>query len=104
MWVLIFHRNVAASVFNIPIPVPHNQPDNNPNMLHFGMNFATGGTSIFVTWLGLPSANIQIDQLQELISNGVYFAKHLTSSLVLFSVSGNDYGSYILQKKRSQGN
>eukprot|EP00253_Pinus_taeda_P005740 PITA_05740 len=87
-----------ASAFNIPLPVPHSQRDSNPNMLPFGMNFATGGTGVFRTWPGLPSTSTQIDQLQELIGNGVYSAKNLASSLVLFSVSGNDYGSYILQQ------
>jgi phospholipase/lecithinase/hemolysin len=92
-----------ASAFKIPTPVPYNQRNSNPNLLHFGMNFATGGTGVFNTWPGLPNTTTQIDQLQQLIGNGGYPAGKLTASLVLFSVSGNDYGYYLLQQGALEG-
>lgn len=87
----------------IPTPIPYNQRDSNPNMLRYGMNFATGGTGVFDTWPELPSMTTQIDQLQRLIDNGEYSARNLTSSLVLLSVSGNDYGFYLVQKRSVEG-
>lgn len=93
----------VASTFQIPTPVAYNERDSNSSLLHFGMNFATGGTGVFNTWAGLPNASIQIDHLQELIDNGTYSPSNFTSSLVLFSVSGNDYGYYLLQQKSPQG-
>ena len=99
VWVLICDFNVAASAFHIPIPVLHSQRDINSNMLRFGMNFATGGTGVFSTWPRLPSTNTQINQLQELIGNGVYSTKNLPSSLVLFYVPSNTYNAFIIQQR-----
>lgn len=92
-----------ASALKIPTPTPYNQRDSNPNMIRFGMNFATGGTGVFDTWPGLPSMTTQIDQLQRLIGSGEYSTRNLTSSLVVLSVSGNDYGFYLLQKRSVEG-
>eukprot|EP01018_Ginkgo_biloba_P012665 Gb_40027 [translate_table: standard] len=88
---------IAVSYFKISSPVPYEQRNNYPNKVPLGMNFAYGGSGVFDTGNGLPSATIQIDHLQRLIEDGVYSAQQLTSSVVLFSVAGNDYGYYILK-------
>eukprot|EP01018_Ginkgo_biloba_P012664 Gb_40026 [translate_table: standard] len=93
----------VASYFKIPSPVPYKHRNYDPNLVPFGMNFAYGGTGVFDTGIGLPNATTQIDQLQRLIEDGVYSAQNLTSSLVLFSVAGNDYGYYLLRKGSHEG-
>ncbi|KAH9317111.1 hypothetical protein KI387_018880, partial [Taxus chinensis] len=92
-----------ASFFNMTTPVPYNQKESFPNLVPFGMNFASGGTGIFDTVSGLPNATAQIDQLQAMVRNGVYSRSSLASSLVLVSVSGNDYGFYVRRKRTDQG-
>ncbi|XP_057850970.2 GDSL esterase/lipase At5g03610 [Cryptomeria japonica] len=93
----------VASFFNMSTPLPYNQRQGNPNLVHFGTNFASGGTGIFDTVPGLPNATAQIEQLQDLVKNGVYSATTLASSLVLFSFSGNDYGFYVQRKRTEAG-
>ncbi|GLJ55987.1 hypothetical protein SUGI_1201940 [Cryptomeria japonica] len=93
----------VASYFNMSTPLPYNQRQGNPNLVRFGMNFASGGTGIFDTVPGLPNATAQIEQLQDLVKNGVYSATSLASSLVLFSISGNDYGFYVQRTRTDAG-
>jgi hypothetical protein len=98
-WVLIFHLNDRASAFKIHMPMPYKQHDNNPNLLHLSMNFATRGTDVLSAWPGLPSTTTQIDKLQRLIGNEGYSAGNLKSYLVLFWILGNDHGYYLLQQR-----
>lgn len=95
--------DLIASFFNISTPLPYTQRDSYPNQVSSGMNFASGGTGVFDTVPGLPNATAQIDQLENIISKGVYSNKSFASSLVLFSISGNDYGFYIQRKQTVQG-
>eukprot|EP01018_Ginkgo_biloba_P012641 Gb_14942 [translate_table: standard] len=93
----------VAAFFNMSTPVPYNQRNEHPNMVPFGINFASGGSGVFDTYQNLPSASAQIDQLEKLIGAGLYPAQKFASSLVLFSVSGNDYGFYLVQKRSITG-
>lgn len=96
--------DLIASAFKIPTPVPYNQQQSYPNQrLRFGMNFATGGSGVFATWPGLPTMTTQIDQLQRVMCNRVYSARDLGVSLLLFTVSGNDYGFYTMQQRPVEG-
>ncbi|KAH9315796.1 hypothetical protein KI387_024423, partial [Taxus chinensis] len=46
-----------------------NQRECLPNLVPFGMNFASGGTGIFDTVSGMPNAIAQIDQLQAIVKS-----------------------------------
>lgn len=96
--------DLIASAFKLSTPVPYNQQGSYSNQrLRFGMNFATGGSGIFTTWPGVPNITTQIDQLQRLMCDRVYSAMNFRFSLLLFTVSGNDYAFYILQQRAVEG-
>ncbi|KAL8526315.1 hypothetical protein ACS0TY_015507 [Phlomoides rotata] len=64
--------------------------------LRYGMNFAYGGSGVFNT-LGdlLPNMTTQIGFFQKLVDQNVYTKSDLQSSLVLVTLSGNDYATFL---------
>lgn len=59
------------------------------------MNFAYGGTGVFNTLVDQPNMTAQINFFQQLVQENVYTRNNLSSSsIVLVSLSGNDYGTY----------
>ncbi|CAI9762136.1 unnamed protein product [Fraxinus pennsylvanica] len=72
--------------------------------LHYGMNFAYGGSGVFNTYNLLPNMSTQIDFFEKLMNNdSVYTKWDLQSSLVLVALAGNDYGAYLANNGTSQG-
>lgn len=59
------------------------------------MNFAFGGTGVFDTFINAPNMATQIDFFQQLLEEKVYTKQDLNSSIVLVSLAGNDYTTYI---------
>eukprot|EP01018_Ginkgo_biloba_P012661 Gb_40024 [translate_table: standard] len=93
----------VASYFHIPTPVAYRHRKHNPSLLALGINFAYGSAGVFNTLPGVPNASTQIGQLKNLIGEGLYSRKQLSSSLVLLSVSGNDYIAYLITKGSYKG-
>lgn len=62
--------------------------------LHYGMNFAYGGTGVFNTLTPEPNMTTQIDIFEKLLKDSVYKRSELLSSLFVVSVAGNDYSTY----------
>lgn len=79
----------------IKSPTPYQWKDFAKERLHYGMNFAYGGTGVFDTDVLLPNMTTQIDFLEKLIlRDSVYVKSDLQSSLVLVTLSGNDYSHF----------
>lgn len=71
--------------------------------LHYGMNFAYGGSGVFNTYNLLPNMSTQIDFFEKLMNNdSVYTKWDLQSSLVLVALAGNDYGAYLANNGTAQ--
>ncbi|CAN8270049.1 unnamed protein product [Cochlearia groenlandica] len=70
--------------------------------LMYGMNYAHGGTGVFKTiYHPLPNMTLQIDYFQRLLSSAdnIYSPSDLTSSLAFVSLAGNDYATFMAQKR-----
>ena len=80
----------AASVMQMPSPVPYEHRLSDLGASKNGMNFAVGGSGVFSPF-GVLSLSGQIDQFQA--QN--YTRDFLQSSVVLLGMHGNDYGAYI---------
>lgn len=79
----------------IKSPTPYQWKSFAKKRLHYGMNFAYGGTGVFDTNVLLPNMTTQIDFLEKLmLDDPVYVKADLQSSLVLVTLSGNDYGHF----------
>lgn len=78
----------------IKSPLPYKWIKYGKNKLRNGINFAYGGTGVFDTGNLQPNMTTQIDYFEKLIKDSVYTKRDLASSLVLVTVSGNDYGAY----------
>ena len=50
---------------------------------------------MFNTSNGLPNLGFQINLLEQLVQEGIFSVQDLKSSVVLVSVSGNDYSYYL---------
>ncbi|KAG6638044.1 hypothetical protein CIPAW_10G007700 [Carya illinoinensis] len=72
-------------------------------LLKYGMNFAYGGTGVFVTVFPSPKMTVQIDILEHLLKDNVFTAKDLESSVSLVSLAGKDYLAYIGTNGSSEG-
>ncbi|KAG2682939.1 hypothetical protein I3760_10G007600 [Carya illinoinensis] len=72
-------------------------------LLKYGMNFAYGGTGVFVTVFPSPKMTVQIDILEHLLKDNVFTAKDLESSVSLVSLAGKDYLAYISTNGSSEG-
>ncbi|KAF8085930.1 hypothetical protein N665_0642s0026 [Sinapis alba] len=91
-----------ARYLGIKSPIPYTwKKYAGKERLLYGMNYAYGGTGVFKTFnIPLPNMTTQIDYFQNVLSSGnIYSPSHLHSSLALVSNAGNDYGTFILQKR-----
>lgn len=59
-----------------------------------GMNFAVGGSGVKDN-LGFTKTRDQIAQLKTVINSGVYSETVYKESLILFTISGNDYYAFL---------
>lgn len=80
---------LAASFLKIESPTPYTF--RNSSNLHYGINFAYGGTGIFSTSIDGPNATVQIDSFEKLIEQNIYTKHDLESSIALVNAGGNDY-------------
>ncbi|CAH8339335.1 unnamed protein product [Eruca vesicaria subsp. sativa] len=91
-----------ARYVGIKSPIPYTWKNYaGKERLLYGMNYAYGGTGVFKTFNNpLPNMTTQIDYFQSVLSSGnIYSPSDLNSSLALVSNAGNDYGTFILQKR-----
>lgn len=100
----IFYTNLlgAARYLGIKSPIPYTlKKYAGKERLLYGMNYAYGGTGVFKTFNNpLPNMTTQIDYFQKVLASGtIYSPSHVHSSLAFVSNAGNDYGSFILQKR-----
>ncbi|KAG4997952.1 hypothetical protein JHK82_028728 [Glycine max] len=79
----------VASFLKIESPTPYTF--RNSSNLHYGINFAYGGTGIFSTSIDGPNATAQIDSFEKLIQQNIYTKHDLESSIALVNAGGNDY-------------
>lgn len=93
-----------AKFVGIKSPIPYRWRNYAKERLHYGMNFAYGGTGVFDTLYLGPNMTTQIDFLRNLILNdSVYTKADLESSLVLLTLSGNDYSDFYAKGGTAQG-
>ena len=60
------------------------------------MNFAYGGTGVFMTLLiNGPNMNTQINLFEKQLEEEVYSECDLDSSVALVSLAGNDYTAFV---------
>lgn len=86
---------MIAKSMGIKSPTPYQWKNFAKKRLHYGMNFAYGGTGVFDTNVLLPNMTTQIDFLEKLmLGDSVYVKADLQSSLVLVTLSGNDYSHF----------
>ncbi|KAL0708246.1 hypothetical protein Bca4012_074672 [Brassica carinata] len=91
-----------ARYLGIKSPIPYTWKNYaGKERLLFGMNYAYGGTGVFKTFNNpLPNMTTQIDYFQKVLASGnIYTPSDLHTSLALVSNAGNDYGTFILQKR-----
>ncbi|KAJ0263698.1 GDSL esterase/lipase [Hirschfeldia incana] len=91
-----------ARYLGIKSPIPYTlRKYAGKERLLYGMNYAYGGTGVFKTFNNpLPNMTTQIDYFQKVLASGnIYSPSHVHSSLALVSNAGNDYGTFILQKR-----
>ncbi|XP_058741514.1 GDSL esterase/lipase At5g03610-like [Vicia villosa] len=82
-----------ASFLKIETPTPYSF--RNSSTPQSGINFAYGGTGVFLTHVNGPNMTVQIDSFENLIKQNVYTKQDLQSSVALVSASGNDYLAFI---------
>lgn len=100
----IFDANLlwAARYLGIKSPIPYTWKNYaGKERLLYGMNYAYGGTGVFKTLNNpLPNMTTQIDYFQKVLTAGnIYSPSDLPSSLALVSVAGNDYATFVNQKR-----
>ncbi|CDY66568.1 BnaAnng22470D [Brassica napus] len=91
-----------ARYLRIKSPIPYTWKNYaGKERLLYGMNYAYGGTGVFKTFNNpLPNMTTQIDYFQKVLASGnIYSPSDLHTSLALVSNAGNDYGTFILQKR-----
>lgn len=99
-----FNTNLlcAARYLGIKSPIPYTWKNYaGKQRLSYGMNYAYGGTGVFkILNNPLPNMTTQIDYFQKVLAAGnIYSPSNLHSSLALVSVAGNDYGTFMQQKR-----
>ncbi|GAB4833405.1 hypothetical protein Ancab_031648 [Ancistrocladus abbreviatus] len=88
----------VAKFMSIRTPVAFRSWKNHPNKLKQGMNFAYGGTGVFdIPGVVYPNMTRQIDLFQQLVDQKVYNSSDLQDSVVLVTLSGNDYSAYVAE-------
>ncbi|KAL8039696.1 hypothetical protein ABFX02_10G052800 [Erythranthe guttata] len=93
-----------AKFLGLKSPIAHAQMKLGANKLRYGLNFAYGGSGVFDTVANvLPNMTTQIDFFEKLINDSVYTALDLHSSVVLVTLSGNDYASFLANGGTNQG-
>ncbi|CAI9759813.1 unnamed protein product [Fraxinus pennsylvanica] len=93
-----------ASFLGIRSPVPYEWKKLEEKWIETGMNFAYGGTGVFNTLVDQPNMTAQINFFQQLVQENVYTRNNLSSSsIVLVSLSGNDYGTYFAKNGSLEG-
>lgn len=93
-----------AKSMGIKSPTPYQWRNFAKKRLQYGMNFAYGGTGVFDTNVLLPNMTTQIDFLEKLmLGDSVYVKADLQSSLVLVTLSGNDYSHFYTTGGTAQG-
>lgn len=92
-----------AKFYGLKSPVPYRWMKYASNQLHYGMNFAYGGTGVFDTLTPEPNMTTQIDIFEKLLKDSVYKRSDLLSSLFVVSVAGNDYSTYTTTGGSDQG-
>lgn len=85
----------AAKYLGVRSPVPYKFRKTMRKYLKLGMNFGYGGTGVFDTSYPYPNMTVQIDLFQSLINHKHYTSRHLSNSIALVSVAGNDYSYYL---------
>lgn len=85
---------MTAKFYGLKSPVPYRWMKYATKQLHYGMNFAYGGTGVFNTLTPEPNMTTQIDIFQNLLKDSVYKRNDLLSSLFVVSLAGNDYSTY----------
>lgn len=85
----------AAAFVGIRSPIPYERRKFGKNLLHYGMNFAYGGTGVFNTFANESNMTAQINMFQQLLEEKVYTKQDLNSSIALVSLGGNDYATYM---------
>ncbi|GAB4833406.1 hypothetical protein Ancab_031649 [Ancistrocladus abbreviatus] len=86
----------VAKFMSTRTPVAFRSWKNHPNKLKQGMNFAYGGTGVFdIPGVIYPNMTRQIDLFQQLVDQKVYNSSDLQDSVVLVTLSGNDYSAYV---------
>ncbi|CAA7060020.1 unnamed protein product [Microthlaspi erraticum] len=91
-----------ARYLGIKSPIPYTWKNYaGKQRLLYGMNYAYGGTGVFKTFNNpLPNMTTQIDYFQKVLAAGnIYSTSNLHSSLAFVSVAGNDYGTFMQQKR-----
>lgn len=86
----------AARLMGLKSPLAYRWVKIGGKKLRYGLNFAYGGSGVFNT-LGdvLPNMTTQIGFFQKLVDQNVYTKYDLQSSVVLVSLAGNDYGTFL---------
>ncbi|KAG0555799.1 hypothetical protein KC19_11G003900 [Ceratodon purpureus] len=80
-----------AHYFNLPSPVPFNQILNYNT--YNGINFAVGSSG--VTYANKkPTLNVQVNQFEECLENGIIKKQDLQNSIAFIGTGVNDYTSY----------
>lgn len=85
----------AAKFLGLKTPIAYKWRKVGAKKLHYGMNFAYGGTGVFATLVPEPNMTTQIGFLQNLLHSSVYNISDLHSSVALVTLSGNDYSAYL---------
>ncbi|KAK4768850.1 hypothetical protein SAY86_027000 [Trapa natans] len=75
-------------------PIPYKWKRLGTQHLQYGMNFAYGGTGVFNTLVPHPNMTAQIGLLEQLIKDKTFSAGDMKWSVVLVTLSGNDYSAY----------
>lgn len=92
-----------AKFLGLKTPIAYKWRKVGAKKLHYGMNFAYGGTGVFDTLVPEPNMTTQIGFLQNLLHCSVYNISDLHSSVALVTLSGNDYSAYLAKGGSLQG-
>ncbi|KZV28439.1 GDSL esterase/lipase-like [Dorcoceras hygrometricum] len=94
----------VAKSLGLKTPVAYAWRDAGVKKLRYGMNFAFGGSGVFDTLADLlPNMTTQIDFFENLFNESVYTKWDVQSSVVLVTLSGNDYAAYLEKGGTIQG-
>ncbi|KAL2529464.1 GDSL esterase/lipase [Forsythia ovata] len=93
-----------AKFLGLKSPIAYTWMKLGEKRLHYGMNFAYGGSGVFNTYSLLPNMSTQISFFEKLMNNDLVYTKwDLQSSLVLVALAGNDYAAYVANNGTAKG-